>query len=181
MAVGRPLDAIVDRDRFLQLNTPPARNYLHDVKRFCHKVYAQLDALQEHDKLYWLDADIEITKQVPEGLISDILDQSFVSFLGRDTYTETGVIAFNKTDPGFQGFERLYKDCYYGNQIFRQPFWTDCHAFDCSRLGGGHNLTPNGKGVDNVLKQSPLGEYMIHHKGRLKLVLEESDEISATA
>jgi len=149
---------------------------MYDVKRFCHKVFAQMLALEEHEQFFWLDADVELISTPPEELLEDIASRSFVSFLGRDTYTETGVIGFNREHPEFREFLNRYKDCYVGNQIFNLPFWTDCHAFDYARNGGGYNMTPHGRGVDNVLENSVLGNYMVHHKGNRKLKLEEQNE-----
>ena len=168
----RPLDSKA-RTRFLQLQVPTAKTFLHDVKRFCHKVFAQILTMEENDQFYWLDADIEMIESPPEDLIREIIEQSFVAFLGRNTYTEAGVIAFNKLDEQWKSFERRYRWCYEENGIFRLPYWTDCHAFDYARNGGGYNMTPDGQGVNNVLPDSPLGPYMVHHKGALKLKLEE--------
>ena len=157
-------------------SVPKPPNFLYDVKRFCHKVFAQLEALKEHDQFYWLDADVEMVEAPPLELLEEILGKSFVSFLGRNTYSETGVIAFNGKHPDFDEFISRYGDCYNKWLIFNLPYWTDCHAFDWARSGGGNNLTPVGFGVDNVLPDSSLGRYMVHHKGRLKLQMEEQSE-----
>lgn len=168
----RPLSSDI-RTRFLSLNVPEPPNFLYDVKRFCHKVFAQLLAMEENDQFYWLDADIEMLKSPPEELIQEVMEQSFVSFLGRNTYTEAGVIAFNKEHEDFPEFESRYRWCYEKGGIFKFNYWTDCHAFDYARNGKGYNMTPDGQGVDNVLPASPLGEYMVHHKGLRKMKLEE--------
>lgn len=168
---SRPLDELENRTQFLDIEAPPPRGFLYDVKRFCHKVFAQLDV--EEEKFWWLDADVELKKQVPSELIAEITDKAFVSFLGRSSYTETGVIAFNTHFPEFWDFSERYEKCYLDGLIYSLPGWTDCHAFDWARQGQGNNLTPDGMGFDNVLRDSVLGEYMEHHKGKLKLKLEE--------
>jgi len=170
----RPLDDIEERTQFLNREFAAPRNsYLYDVKRFCHKVFAQIDAAEEHEQFWWIDADVEMKSPIPDELIQEITNRSFVSFLGRDTYTETGVIAFNQYPVEADRFWDRYQACYNLGLIFKQPFWTDCHAFDFAREGGGNNLTPHGTGVDNVLRTSRLGKWMEHHKGNLKLKLEE--------
>jgi len=170
---SRPLDSIVERQRFLNRNIPEGRGFLHDAKRFCHKVYAQLDAISNYEKFWWVDSDLEMKQEIPEDILDQIIDESFVSFLGRDSYTETGLIAFNQTYPEFRNFKRRYRECYDEGKLLSFNYWTDCHAFDYARQGGGHDLTPEGRGFENVLRNSPLGDYMEHHKGKLKLELEE--------
>lgn len=168
------------RSRFVHWDhVPVQRNYLFDAKRFCHKVFAQLDAAEEVDQFYWLDADVEAIEPIPPSILQVLLEESFVAFLGRNTYTETGVIAFNKLDDGWDGFRFRYGRCYGMTDagsvyptIYTLPYWTDCHAFDYARRRGGYNMTPDGRGVENVLARSTLGQYLVHHKGNRKLQLE---------
>ncbi len=170
----RPLDDIEERRDFLNREyTAPHPSYLFDVKRFCHKVFAQLDAAEEHEQFWWVDADVEMKEPMPDERVQSLTNHSFASFLGRDTYTETGVIAFNQMDEDSERFWDRYRACYTLGLIFKQRFWTDCHAFDFAREGGGYNMTPHGTGVENVMKTSPIGKWMKHHKGNLKLKLEE--------
>lgn len=173
--VFRSLDSLGDRKKFLRFDVAQPRSYLHDVKRFCHKVFAQLDALKEHDQVWWLDADVEAVLPISEDLINNLTHQSFVTYLGRNTYTETGVIGFNKAHPLFDEFESRYRSIYMTGQILHFPYQTDCHAFDYARKGQGHNLTPDGLGVNNVLEDSVLGTHLVHHKGNRKLRIERSE------
>lgn len=169
----RPLSDVYGWKEFQQYRSPPRKaSYLWDAKRFSHKVFAQLDTMDDTDRFWWLDADVEMIGE-PNGLIEDITSTDFASFLGRDSYTETGVIAFNCLHDNFREFQRRYRRCYDAKVIYELRYWTDCHAFDYARDGKGNNLTPNGKGFNNVLKESPLGEYFTHHKGNLKMHLEE--------
>ena len=173
----RPLSEIEGHDDFINLGIPQPDSYMYDARRFSHKVFAQLDAMEDYDQFWWLDADVEMTSRVRDSLVQDITNQSFVAYLGRKgSYTETGVIAFNAFHDDFERFRKRYERCYLDplgeGGIYRLPYWTDCHAFDYARFDQGHNLTPEGKGVDNVLRISPLANCMVHHKGRLKLNLE---------
>lgn len=172
----RPLDKILSRQVFLKYPTPEPTSFLRDVKRFCHKVFAQLDALHDNEQIWWLDADVELKETPPKWLMDELINRSFVTFLGRNSYTETGVIGFNQKHKDFMAFRWRYQKCYEVPcpKILELQYWTDCHAFDHSRNGMGYNMTPEGKGFDNVLEHSVLGPYLIHHKGPLKLKLERS-------
>ena len=169
----RSFDEVEGLSEFLEFDgpSPPAEyenHYMWDAKRFSHKVFAQLDALERYDRVIWIDADVVTHKEVPIDLC-DSLTTPVLSFLGREgSYTETGIVGFNKTDPDFAEFEQRYRDQYEKREIYKQRFWTDCHAFDFARQGKGRDLTPWGRGVDNVMVNSELGKYMTHYKGNGK-------------
>lgn len=167
---ARPLDSL-ERTDFLNLDLgkPSGINsFLWDAKRFCHKVFAQLDAMEDGEPFWWIDADVAIFNQVPERLLEQ---EDFVTFMGRDSYTETGLIGFNPEHPEFKWFAERYRAQYVDRELLRQQYWTDCHAFDAARSGRGHNLTPNGKGFSNVMESSEFGAYMAHFKGPRKAEL----------
>lgn len=165
-AEARPLDSIRERSEFLQVPMQKVPGFLWDAKRFCHKVFAQLDAAKGGEPFWWIDADVMLRKAVP----AEMLEQDeLVTFLGRDSYTETGLVGFNPKHSKWSEFEDRYCRMYTEAEIFSLPYWTDCHAFDAARGGQGRNLTPNGRGFQNVLADSVFGEYMVHFKGPLKL------------
>ena len=159
----RPLDEIKERSQFLKRIVPQGPGgFLWDVKRFCHKVFAQLDSSDE--PFWWIDADVAIFSPVPEELTQQ---QEMVTFLGRSSYTETGLIGFNPLHTDFEEFKQRYRRMYSEGLIFRLRYWTDCHAFDEARQGMGESLT-QGKGFENVMEQSKFGPYMTHFKGPRK-------------
>ena len=160
----RPLD-MPERDDFLRREIPQRSGFLWDAKRVCHKVFAQLDAAKDKQPFWWIDADVVVFDEVPESLVQQ---EAMVTFLGRDTYTETGLVGFNAAHPEFSDFESKYLAMYSQGRLLELPCWTDCHAFDAAREGRGLNLTPLGKGFDNVIEQSEFGRYMAHFKGPLK-------------
>lgn len=175
---ARPLDS-PQRDAFLKRDIPKKPGFLWDVKRFCHKVFAQLDAMQDGEPFWWVDADVAMFREPPKELLDQ---QEMVTFLGRDSYTETGLVGFNPKHPEWSEFEERYRRMYTEAEILSLPYWTDCHAFDAARDGRGRNLTPNGRGFDNVLTDSAFGRYMVHFKGPLKLRVSQiggASEISA--
>jgi hypothetical protein len=164
----RPLSC-PERDAFLALPKPDERKgFLWDSKRFCHKVFAQLDAAKDGEPFWWIDADVLMLRKPP----LELLEQTeVVTFMGRDSYTETGLVGFNPKHPGWPAFEDRYRSMYEDGLIYQLMGWTDCHAFDFARHERGKNLTPNGRGFDNVMTDSPFGPYMAHFKGPLKRML----------
>lgn len=184
---ARPLDS-PERDTFLKRTIPKKPGFLWDAKRFCHKVFAQLDAMQDGEPFWWIDADVAIFRKPPKELLEQ---KEMVTFLGRDTYTETGLVGFNPRHPEFKDFEERYRSMYVTNPylvdpplpgLFNLPCWTDCHAFDFAREGKGKNLTPHGRAFENVMRDSEFGAYMAHFKGPLKAELYRvggASEISA--
>ena len=145
--------------------------YLFDARRFCHKVYAQLDAFESrHRYVVWLDGDVVIKKKFGVRFIKRLLDGEMCAYLGRErSYTETGFIAFDTHHPDFPEFKKLYRNWYDLRYIFMLPYWIDCMAFDASKHGlSGKNLTPEGKGMMDVFVTSPLAPYMDHDKGLRK-------------
>lgn len=176
----RPLDQVEDRADFLKTHTPIGPGgFLWDAKRFCHKVFAQLDAMNDGEPFWWIDADVAIFRKVPNELLKQT---EMVTFLGRKSYTETGLVGFNVPHPDFSEFKERYRRMYTEGEIFRLRHWTDCHAFDAARVGRGENLTPHGEGFDNVMEDSKFGAYMAHFKGPRKAEVKRlggASEISA--
>ena len=165
----RSLDAIPERREFLNSDLPHRPGFLWDVKRFCHKVFAQLEAAKAGEPFWWIDADVLLVDKPP----ADLLEQDeLVTFLGRDSYTETGLVGFNPKHPDWKWFEDRYRSMYTEGKIEDLPYWTDCHAFDWARDGKGRNLTPHGRGFENVMQTSEFGPYMAHFKGPRKRQLQ---------
>lgn len=157
-----------DRTAFLNRNIPETKGFLHSAKRFCHKVFAQLETMEEGKPFWWIDADVCLFDRVPLHLLEQV---EMVTYLGRDSYTETGLIGFNPKHPDFPAFHKRYKAMYTEGKILDLPYWTDCHAFDSARRGLGENLTPGGTGFENVMERSKFGAYMAHYKGPRKVEL----------
>lgn len=145
--------------------------YLFDAQRFCHKVYAQLDAFEQgHRYVVWLDADVVVKKRFGEKFIRILLDNQMCAYLGRQqSYTETGFIAFDTHHPDFPEFKKRYRDWYDKGHLFMLPYWIDCMAFDASiHQLSAKNLSPDARGMMDVFSQSILKDYMDHDKGLRK-------------
>lgn len=166
--------AEVEGHRDFQQKTAHIRpkQYLFDVRRFSHKAFAQLAAFElVPDEVWWFDADLVFKAPIPEEVFRDALDGVAVCHMGRKgSHTESGIVGFNLKHPDFAEFKRRYSAMYRKREILFLPAWTDCHALDYSLKGlAARNLTPEGKGVDDVIGQSPFGPYLDHLKGRKKL------------
>lgn len=159
-------------------------NYNYDAWKFTRKVFAQYDVLKDADeKVFWLDADIEVKKPVPEAFLEGVFNGKALSYLGRSGfYTETGFIGFDPQKEGFKAFLDAYITCLRKGILFTLKRWHDCEAFDWAMTQSGvsgnnlspwFNIEPNQK-IDmaelDVFSKSVLGEYMFHHKGPRKLL-----------
>jgi hypothetical protein len=161
----RPLDSMPERQAFMAREIERRPGFLWDVKRFSNKVFAQLDTAKDGEPFWWIDADVAMFKKPP----LELLEQTeVVTYLGRDSYTETGLVGFNPKHPEFPEFLSRYRAMYENGELLNLPCWTDCHAFDFARQGQGENLTPKGRGMENVMQESKFGPYMAHFKGPLK-------------
>jgi len=146
-------------------------SFLFDVNRFCHKVFAQLDAFGKKERyVCWLDADtVQKAKPDDQALIK-MLDGHMCAHLGRKgSYSETGFLLFDTQHEDFPYFYVKYKEMYTKKYIFLEDIWVDCRAFDVSIKGlSAKNLTPWGKGFEDVFSQSPISLYWEHKKGARK-------------
>ena len=148
------------------------KNFITDAVRFSHKSYAIWHAAlhSEVDMLIWLDADSELIQPVSEKYLQKFLPPGcFTSYLGRDSYSETGFIAFDLKNLYCHEFFQIYKNYYDSDSIYTLSAFTDCHVFDSTRIQlenagkiKSHNLTPHlGKQHFNKTFQG----FIIHLKG----------------
>ena len=150
-------------------------SFINDGVRFSHKSYAIWHAAMHSgvDMLIWLDADTELLNYVSAEYLQTFLpDEFFTSYLGRDSYSETGFIAFDLRNPHTTDFFDIFKNYYDSDRIYTLPAFTDCHVFDATRTElessgkiRGYNLTP-------VEVKHPFNHifkgYMMHLKGGRK-------------
>ena len=142
--------------------------------RFSHKSYAIWHAAKNSnvDKLFWLDADTVLKKNITEQYLDKFLPNNyFTSYLGRPgTYSETGFIGFNLKHPYANEFFDEFIDYYNSDRIYSElSAYTDCHVYDATRHKFVYEkkitalyLTPGlGKSNFNRVHKG----YMIHNKG----------------
>ena len=143
--------------------------------RMCRKVFIQCHAANKYGgKVFWIDADTVLNKDVPETLLDDLLPDDYLNcYLGRDGwyYTESGFIGFNTNHPLAPKFMKGYRNFAESGMIFTQQGWHDCFVFDaCRHLikkpGYFKNLAEGQPhGTMHVQANSILGGYMWHLKG----------------
>jgi hypothetical protein len=141
-------------------------DYRFDTSKFCRKVFAQDQAFDLGEQVFWFDADCVVFRPLPGTLLSSLVHNVPFAYLGRKTYTETGWLGFNTKHEKFKDFRAKYLNCFLSGRIFQMPEWHDCYAFDYARQGiKGNDLTPGAKGTEHVLLKSVLANYMDHTKG----------------
>ena len=146
--------------------------------RMGRKTFIQTHAARKYGgKVFWLDADSESKKNVPESFLDECLpDDKLCCFLGRDGwyYTESGFIGFNSDHPQASRFFKNYVHVFLVGSIFTQPGWHDCFAFDAVRrvMGNGTEFVNLAKDVPHghmhPFQLSAPGKYMEHYKGPRK-------------
>jgi hypothetical protein len=146
-------------------------DFRYDANKFCRKVFAQDAVFDEDQYVFWFDADCVVKKELPAELLTSLVSEYAVAYMGRkQSYTETGWLGFNTRHPDFPAFRSKYLSYFTSGRIFSQlKGWHDCIAFDYAREGlTGLNMTPNGHGFGQVIGESPLAGYVAHLKGARK-------------
>ena len=109
-------------------------NYRYNVFRFCRKSFAQIDAAQYDDKLFWIDSDVEITGT---PVIPDF-DGHFMMYLGRPKWHScASFIGWDNTHEQAKEFWSVYYQLYLSGQVFILPEWHDSFILDEMRRGLG--------------------------------------------
>ena len=152
-------------------------DYNYDAAKFSRKVFAQLDAAEESgDYLIWLDADVEVHRDIDEPLIQELLGGLAMARYERPGYhTETGVVIYDLRQcwAFFEAWQTLYEN----RRVYCLPKgWHDCWTLDfvVSQLGmATSNLTRGGRDYStgqalDVVPDSVLGAYLRHDKGMRK-------------
>jgi len=144
------------------------KNYRLNIYQFCRKCFAQIDASQHAEKLFWIDADVELTDTpvIPE------FDGHFMLYLGRPGWHScASFVGWDNTHPNAKPFWSVYYNLYLSGQVFLLKEWHDSFILDEMRREmnlDAKNLAEEFKidGPFNVFdKVFPWGH---HKKGNLK-------------
>jgi len=150
-------------------------NYNYDIWKFCRKMFAQYDVLENyHGKVFWLDNDVITKKEVPEEFLNGLFKKKHLVFLGRKGFhTETGFVGFDTEHEDFPEFFKRYIACLKQGIVFSLPRWHDCEVFDWAREGKGRDLSLFWKEGDplGVWNKTILKRYMDHFKGQRKYLV----------
>ena len=143
-------------------------NYRYNIFRFSRKSFAQIDAAQYDDKLFWIDADVVLkdTLEIPE------FDGKFMMYLGRPKWHScASFVGWDNTHKQANEFWSVYMQLYLSGQIFILPEWHDSFILDEIRNGlqlESKNLADgiNIDGPFNVFDH--VFSWGNHKKGNLK-------------
>lgn len=143
-------------------------HYKLNIFRFSRKCFAQIDASQHHDKLYWIDADVEIsdTPVIPD------FDGNFMLYLGRPKWHScASFVGWDNTHKQAEAFWSTYYNLFLSGQVFLLGEWHDSFILDQIRngmkleaknLAGGLNIDGPFNVFDSVFAWGH------HKKGNLK-------------
>jgi hypothetical protein len=154
-----------------------APNYLYDVVRFSHKVYAAIDALRDyHGVGVWLDADCVTPQPIPDGYIEGHLRDAYLALIKRKgMYTETGFWIMDCRHEQHVEFLSAWQSWYDGGGFKALANWTDCETLDATvrkfeRASLIKTVSLSGEHEKQMhpLSKTELGKYIVHLKGGLK-------------
>lgn len=153
-----------------------APNYLFDVVRFSHKVFAACDALKDYDGLgVWLDGDCVTRQPITEPFLRKHIDGYMALLKRKGMYTETGFWLMDCSHPEHQAFLKTWLDWYHTDAFKSLSNWTDCETLDATvrlferdkRITTTSLSGPYEKEMHPMAK-TELGQYIDHTKGARK-------------
>ena len=151
-------------------------DFIFDAVRFSHKSYCIYHAAMNSnvDLLIWLDSDTEIYDDISEEYLKSFLPKgNFSSFLGRPSYSETGFLSFDLSNPHSKYFFETFKEYYDTDAIFDLKGYLDCHVYDATRTtlekeGKIKNFDLSPPGLEKNHFNTVFDGYMLHYKGDRK-------------
>jgi hypothetical protein len=154
-----------------------APNYLFDVVRFSHKVYAAAGALAGNNGLgIWLDADCVTLQNIPDGYLEGLIGDHYIAlFKRKGMYSETGFWMINCDHPQHAEFIDIWLDWYEKDSFRSLSNWTDCETLDATvrlfeKRGTITSVSLSGEFEKHhhPLSFVDLGKYIDHCKGPRK-------------
>ena len=152
-------------------------NYHFDIWKFCRKTFAvRLAAETYSGPIFWIDADVRFTKDIPEEVLSGMLSEKPIAYLGRKgaPHSECGFIGFDTSIAEVRQLIVQWAGAYVDFTVLDLPGWHDCWVFDALVKHfqfPANNLTEKvstGGGAEAVFEKSILGQYGTHLKGARK-------------
>jgi len=191
-AVQIPLDTVPGYQRFMekwgddrkamgynaphQKADPEKRFWKNDAVKWAPQALAPraaLDGLGSGDLLCWLDADVMTTAAPPLHWINALLAGADVACLQRERqHSEIGCWAV-RIGHQTKLFIDRFADIYESGDVFAAKEWHSGFVFDLALAESTYltvrNLSPRGRG--HVWPMSPLAQYTVHKKGKIKDVV----------
>jgi hypothetical protein len=154
-------------------------NFHRDIFKFSRKTFAVRMAMNlagTKAPLFWLDADVRWTEDVPETVLEGMFATGDIAYLGRKgaPHSECGFIGFNVTKEPVQEFINRWAGAYVDGSVLDLPGWHDCWVFDAllklMKIPANNltELVSNGNAAEAVFEKSILGKYGTHLKGARK-------------
>lgn len=158
-------------------------SYKHDAVRFCYKVYAIAQALDDYaenyTRLLWIDADTVFHKAITEDWITENLytQDSIMGYAGRTRYySECGLLLFNLEHPKTRAYIGTVRRYYDTDNLYLLPEQHDSYIWDYARQHyeqQGHLFNNWAEHITHKVQGGHIlvylyGEYMDHLKGKRK-------------
>jgi hypothetical protein len=160
------------------------RSYKNDAVRFCYKVYAIAQALDDYaydnyTRLLWIDSDTVFHKEFDEEWITHNLykDNTIMGYAGRSNYySECGLLLFNLEHPKTRAYINTVRRYYDTDNLYLLPEQHDSYIWDYARQHyeqQGHLFNNWAQHIAHKVQGGHIlvylyGEYMDHLKGKRK-------------
>jgi len=133
------------------------------------------DILNDYNLCYLGRKHFNVMRHGGYNNAGEYIETNRVPATDKDTHMESGFIGFNVTQKGTKEFIIKNMEYWTSGKILDLKYRTDCHTFDATvedLLDLKYNnllldygeVSPIGS---RVLEVSPMGKYLIHHKGTL--------------
>ena len=160
------------------------RSYKYDGVRFCYKVYAISQALEDYaydnyTRLLWIDGDTVFHKEISEEWITKHLykEDTVMGYAGRSNYySECGLLLFNLLHPKTRSYINTVRNYYDTDNLYLLPEQHDSYIWDYARTHyetQGHTFNNWAQHITDKVQGGHIlvhlyGEYMDHLKGKRK-------------
>jgi hypothetical protein len=160
------------------------RSYKNDGVRFCFKVYAISQALEDYaydnyTRLLWVDGDTVFLKEISEEWITENLwnSQAIMGYAGRPNYySEMGLFLLNLQHPHTRSFWHTVRNYYDTDSIYLLPEQHDSFVIDEVRKHyeqEGHRFNNWAQHITHKVQGGHIlvhlyGDVMDHLKGKRK-------------
>lgn len=150
-------------------------NFRYDAVKFSKMALYTGDSAARlctrHDSafLVWLDGDVETVKDIPADFVQTLLVDCDCVYLGRRGYhSDTGFVAFRL--PQALPLATAWADFYVNDTFLAEQEWHSAYLFDRARERCPEVRCKDiaDRDRDYYWQGSPLGPYLVHHKGKRK-------------
>lgn len=158
-------------DAFLPVPGDENGYWRRNMVRWMRKVVAMHAASAGFEGvLLWADSDAYAKAPLTRNVLARFFRGASILHLkaGRP-FTETGILAFDLSQPGVHEFMDAMVRFYEDEQFLSGANWSDCIAFDTARTAPGappaRDVAVYADGGGHVVQYSPLDRYLAHGKG----------------